>query len=85
MVTYAIRNSYYGGFHSAFMAVVPVTTFTQILVINKMVDKRKILLLTTLSLLVLSCSAPIVSVLEQDNQRVRLSQVQRKKARGKKL
>lgn len=49
-----------------------------------MIDKRKTLLFATLSLLVLSCSAPIVSVLEHDNQRVRLSQVQRKKARGKK-
>jgi len=66
------------------MAVVLVTTFTQKLVINKMVDKRKILLLTMLSLLVYSCSAPIVSILEQDNQRVRLSQVQRKRAREKK-
>lgn len=49
-----------------------------------MIDKRKILLFTTLSLLVFSCSAPIVSVLEHDNQRVRLSQVQRKKTKGSK-
>lgn len=45
-----------------------------------MIDKRKTLLFGTLSLLVLSCSTPIVSVLERDNgiQRVGLSQVQRK-------
>lgn len=48
-----------------------------------MINRKKTLLLATLSLL-LSCSAPIVSVLEQDNQRVRLSQVQRKKNKGRK-
>lgn len=45
---------------------------------NNMVYKRKSLLLIILSLLVLSCTAPIVSVLERDNQRVGLSQIQRK-------
>lgn len=51
----------------------------KIKLINEMIDKRKIIIIVMLSLLVFACSAPIVSVLEHDNQRVRLSQVQRKK------
>lgn len=50
-----------------------------------MIDKRKSIILATLSLLVLSCTTPIVSVLERDNQRVHLSQVQRKTTKGKRL
>ena len=45
---------------------------------SNMIDKRKLILLASLPLLILSCSSPIVSVLEGDSQRVKLSQVQRK-------
>ena len=43
-----------------------------------MIDKRRLFLFGTLSTLVLSCSAPIVSVLEKNGvQRVGLTQIQR--------
>ena len=41
--------------------------------------KNKLLILATVFSLVLSCTTPLVSVLEKDNERVRLSQVQRRK------
>ncbi|NDV83429.1 hypothetical protein [Bacteroides sp. 51] len=41
--------------------------------------KNKLLILVTCASLVLSCSTPLVSVLEKDKERVRLNQVQRKK------
>ena len=44
-----------------------------------MIDKRKSILFVTLSILILGCSSPIVSVLEKDGQRVRLSQIRREK------
>lgn len=44
-----------------------------------MIDKRRLFLFGTLSTLVLSCSTPIVSVLEKNGaQRVGLTQIQRK-------
>jgi len=43
------------------------------------VSKNKLLILVTCASLVLSCSTPLVSVLEKDNERVRLSQAQRKR------
>lgn len=44
-----------------------------------MIDRRRLFLFGTLSTLVLSCSTPIVSVLEKNGvQRVGLTQIQRK-------
>lgn len=45
--------------------------------------KHKSIFLLTIGLLAFSCSAPLVSVLEKENQRVRLSQVSRKKPKIK--
>lgn len=45
--------------------------------------KSKSIFLFTIGLLAFSCSTPLVSVLEKENQRVRLSQVSRKKSKIK--
>lgn len=45
-----------------------------------MTKKGKSLFLIATALLVISCSAPLVSILEKEDPRVRLSQVQRKKS-----
>lgn len=41
--------------------------------------RSKSIFLITISILVFSCASPLVSVLEKENERVRLSQVSRKK------
>lgn len=47
--------------------------------------RSKSIFLITISILVFSCASPLVSVLEKENERVRLSQVSRKKTDADKI
>lgn len=47
--------------------------------------RSKSIFLTTISILVFSCTSPLVSVLEKENERVKLSQVSRKETNARRM
>lgn len=47
--------------------------------------RSKSIFLATISILVFSCTSPLVSVLEKENERVKLSQVSRKETNARRM